>query len=54
MRLQSTSPCIAAGTYLTQANGAGTSSTTLIVDDAYVLPRRHLGIVAVGDTGRPR
>jgi hypothetical protein len=34
LRLQSTSQCINAGTHLTQANGSGSSSTTLIVDDA--------------------
>ncbi len=34
LRLQSASPAINGGTYLTQANGAGSGSTTLIVDDA--------------------
>jgi hypothetical protein len=32
--LQSSSPSINSGTYLTQANGSGNNSTTLIVDDA--------------------
>lgn len=35
LKLQPASPCIAAGTYLTQANGAGAGSMTLVVDDAY-------------------
>lgn len=34
-RLQSSSPCINAGAHLTQANGSGSGSTTLIVDDAW-------------------
>jgi hypothetical protein len=34
LALQSTSPAINGGTYLTQVNGAGTNSTTLVVDDA--------------------
>ncbi|MBE3143407.1 MAG: right-handed parallel beta-helix repeat-containing protein, partial [Planctomycetes bacterium] len=34
LRLQSGSPCIDRGTHLTQANGTGSNSTTLIVDDA--------------------
>jgi hypothetical protein len=34
LNLQSSSPAIDGGTYLTQANGAGSNSTTLIVDDA--------------------
>lgn len=34
LALQSTSTAINAGSYLTQANGAGTNSTALIVDDA--------------------
>jgi hypothetical protein len=34
LALQSSSPAIDGGTYLTQANGAGSNSTTLIVDDA--------------------
>lgn len=34
LNLQSSSGAIDAGTYLTQANGSGSSSTTLIVDDA--------------------
>jgi len=33
--LQSGSPAIDGGTYLTQANGAGSNSTTLVVNDAY-------------------
>ena len=35
LRVTDTSPVINAGTYLTQANGAGTNSTTLVVDSAY-------------------
>lgn len=34
LTLQAASPAIEGGTYLTLANGAGTNSTTLIVDDA--------------------
>lgn len=34
LSLQASSPAIDGGTYLTQANGAGSNSTTLIVDDA--------------------
>jgi hypothetical protein len=34
LSLQSSSPCIDAGSYLTQANGSGSNSTSLIVDDA--------------------
>ena len=34
LTLQSSSPAIDGGTYLTQANGSGKSSTTLKVDDA--------------------
>lgn len=34
LSLSASSPAINAGSYLTQANGAGSSSTTLIVDDA--------------------
>ena len=34
LSLQSSSGAIDAGTYLTQANGAGSTSTTLVVDDA--------------------
>jgi PKD repeat protein len=34
LALKSDSQCIDAGTYLTQANGSGTNSTTLVVDDA--------------------
>ncbi|HUS99859.1 MAG TPA: hypothetical protein VMY59_06025, partial [Candidatus Thermoplasmatota archaeon] len=34
LTLQSSSPCINQGTYLTQAYGSGSTSTTLIVDDA--------------------
>lgn len=34
LTLQSSSPAIDGGTYLTQANGSGSNSTTLIVDDA--------------------
>ncbi len=34
LSLQSTSPAINEGTYLTQANGSGSNSTTLAVDDA--------------------
>jgi hypothetical protein len=33
--LQAGSPAIAAGTYLTTANGSGTGSTSLVVNDAY-------------------
>lgn len=34
LSLQSGSPCIDAGSYLTQANGSGSNSATLIVDNA--------------------
>jgi hypothetical protein len=34
LTLQSSSPAVNKGTYLTQANGSGNNSTTLIVDDA--------------------
>lgn len=34
LSLQASSPAIDGGTYLTQAKGAGTNSTTLVVDDA--------------------
>jgi len=33
-RIQTDSPCINAGIWLTQTNGSGSSSTTMIVDDA--------------------
>lgn len=35
LTLQAGSPCLRAGTYMTLANGAGTASTLLAVDDAY-------------------
>jgi len=34
LSLKSDSPCLNGGTYLTQANGSGNASTTLVVDDA--------------------
>lgn len=57
--LQSDSGCIDAGAHLTQANGSGSGSTTLIVDDAGyfqdgwgIVNADHIAIGTVGNTAQ--
>jgi len=45
--LQSGSPAIDGGTYLTQANGAGVASTTLVVNDASYFQDGNFGLGAL-------
>lgn len=52
LNLQPGSPAIDGGTYLTQANGSGSNSTTLIVDDAHYFQDGKFGSASGCDSAK--